>query len=311
MRNTNLDDVLFPVEMQPIYRLNRDGQVVKIPSHRTVVNCLTQQPVGVVSAGYRVVTNREALGFARDCARQLFGAAKGEELVVFNVYAPERAWCCVLDLIHKGHVVNIGRREVYLPFLRVTNSYNATRALRFDVGFCRQICANGMIFEKQAIEFRFTHTHRQIGQTLQFDIAKNRLEVLRRQFERDAERLFNYTVPPGREVPLFFRALGLPLPPKPDDNPNGEAAEQFSALKTAVRDLILKYYGQIGPNGYALFNAVTDFASHPPELPKFRRSTPAMQAIAGRWAREFAEGLSSTPPLDLEEHLGDYGSLTA
>lgn len=311
MRNTKLDDILFPVEMQPIYRLDKNKQPVKLPSHRTVVNLQTQQSVGVVSAGYRLVKNQEALGFAQDCARQLFGAAKAEELEVFNVYAPECAWCCVLDLIHKGHEVNIFRSEVYLPFLRVTNSYNGTRALRFDVGFCRKLCTNGMIFEKQAIEFRFTHTHRQIGQTLQFHVAKDQLNTLRRKFEGNAERLFNYAVPPGWEVPLFFRALRLPLPPKADDANNVEAVERFEVLKAEVENLVMKYFQEIGRNGYALFNAVTDFASHPPKVPKFQRSTPAMQAAAGQWAREFAEGLSRTPPPDMEEYLGDYISLAS
>lgn len=298
---------MFPVEMQPIYRLDPHNRPVAIPNHRAIINLQTQESVGVVGAGYRLVTNREALTFAQDCARQLFGAAKAEELEVFNIYAPaRRPWFCVLDLLHKGRAVNLFKKEVYLPFLRVTNSYNGTIALRFDVGFCRKICSNGVIFEKQAIEFRFAHSHGRIGNRLELSVAKDKLDQLQRQFTGQAERLFNYALPEGCELPLFFRALALPLPPKDDEKRHDEKLERFRALRETASGLLAKYTGELGKNGYALFNALTDFASNPPEIDDFRRTTPAMQTEAGRWAREFVTGLDSGESTDLNKYLGDY-----
>lgn len=308
MKKTKQEDVMFPVEAQPIYRIDKSKRPVAIPGHQAIVNLVSGETVGVVGAGYRLVTNCEALGFAQDCARQLFGAAKGEELEVFNIYAPPtRQWCCVIDLIHKGYEINLFKREAYLPFLRVTNSYNGTIALRFDVGFCRKICSNGMIFEKQAIDFRFSHSRQQIGNRLEFSVGKDRLAELQRQFTSQADRLFNFMLPPGFETSLFFRAMGLPLPPSGDEKKLVEKEEKFAALKTEAENLIHKYICSLGGNGYALFNALTDFASHPPEsVPNFRRSTPAMQATAGLWAREFAEELGKGEPKDLTKYLGDY-----
>jgi hypothetical protein len=34
--------------------------------------------------------------------------------------------------------------------VRITNSYNGSRALQLDVGFLREHCGNGVIFEQQA-----------------------------------------------------------------------------------------------------------------------------------------------------------------
>lgn len=40
------------------------------------------------------------------------------------------------------------RDDPYTPLVRVTNSFNGSRALRFDFGFIRSHCANGCIFER-------------------------------------------------------------------------------------------------------------------------------------------------------------------
>lgn len=44
------------------------------------------------------------------------------------------------------------------PSLPTTNSYNGTRALRIDVGFMREHCENGVIFEQEAATLTVPHT---------------------------------------------------------------------------------------------------------------------------------------------------------
>ena len=45
-----------------------------------------------------------------------------------------------------------GRPDVFGPFIRVTNSYNALRALVFDIGFFRKVCTNGLILRDAIIQ---------------------------------------------------------------------------------------------------------------------------------------------------------------
>ena len=308
MRQTDLNAVLFPVEMKPIHFLNAQNIQVPVKSHSVVVNKRKGEPVGVVSSGYRLVTNEEAIRFAKDCAGQLFGTDKSGDLEVFNVYAPERAWCCHIDLVHKGFEVNIMKKEVYLPFVRVTNSYNATRALRFDVGYCRMLCLNGAIFEAEAIQFKFTHSRKAIQTSLDFRVEKGKLDKLRKMFETNAEKLHDYPIPDGMEVPLFFKALNLPLPKPKEDRP-GERQECFESLKNEAIRLIKAYFTLLGKNAYAVFSAVTDFASHPPEIKYFHRNQHAMQTLAGAWSREFAGNISGKEPLDLKAYIGEYAAI--
>ena len=53
---------------------------------------------------------------------------------------------------------NGGPSETYTPFVRITNSYNGTRALRIDLGFLREHCSNGVIFEQVAATLTVPHT---------------------------------------------------------------------------------------------------------------------------------------------------------
>ena len=307
-RSTDLREVLFPVEMRPLHFLDDKARPVVLETHRAVVNKESGQHLGVVGCGYRLLANEEALKFARQCASELFGAAHSN-LEVFNVYTPPRPNFCRIDLIHKGYEVNVFRQEVYLPFLRLTNSYNATRALRFDIGYCRKLCLNGVIFESEVIEFRFPHSRERIGDTLDFKLGKERMEEVRKRFGARVERLLAHEIDESAAVPLFFKALELPLPKSPEDLRN-RADELFVPLKMNAESLVEKYAREMGANAYALFNAVTDFASRPPGLRDFRRSQHSIQTQAGRWLREFDELLRANPKPDMAKYLGAYGGVT-
>jgi hypothetical protein len=293
------------VELRSLHFLDEKDHPVVLDTHRAVINAKTGQHLGVVGSGYRLVTNGEALKFAHQCASELFGAAH-RNLEVFNVHTPPRPNFCRIDLIHKGYEVNVFQEEVYLPFLRLTNSYNASRALRFDIGYCRKLCLNGVIFESEVIEFRFPHSRVRIPDTLDFKLGKERMETIRQQFGARAVRLLSHELDASAAVPLFFKALELPLPQSPDDL-SARGQELFGPLKLDAESRVQKNAQELGTNAYALFNAVTDFASRPAVLRDFRRSQHSMQTQAGRWLREFDELLQKTPKPDIADYLGEYG----
>jgi len=45
----------------------------------------------------------------------------------------------------------------------------------------------------------------------------------------------------------------------------------------------------LGDNAYAAFNALTDFASHPPENRCLHRDRHSMQRLAGEWLAKFSQ----------------------
>lgn len=77
------------------------------------------------------------------------------------------------------------------------------------MGFCRKLCENGVIFEKEAIRFSFYHTRQIIKEKIQFDILPEKLEELRRKFIDYANKLVEFSVPKPKAVPLMFKILDI------------------------------------------------------------------------------------------------------
>ena len=302
----DVGELLGPVEMRRLLCEDGEGGLRPVASHRAIVERASGKPLGVVGAGYRLVTNEEAFGFGRDCAAQLFGATAAD-MEVFNVSAPASRSFCHIDLVHRAHEVCLLEKEIYLPFVRVTNSYNTTRALRFDVGYCRKICLNGVIFGNRSIRFAFPHSREGMRGRPSFEAGAHMLEALRQSFIGTAERLMGFHVSRDDALALVFRGLGLPLPPEASSK--GPARDTFLALRDAARERFERYEGSLGSNAYAAFNAMTDFASHPPDVPRFRRTPHSLQAAAGEWAEEFGNMLATDNAFDLRSHLGRYGEV--
>ena len=64
-----------------------------------------------------------------------------------------------------------------------------------------------------------------------------------------------------------------------------------------------KYIDGLGENGYALFNAITDIASHTIDNNRyFRRDVNAMQRLAGNWIHSFSREIDS-PDFDITNYL--------
>ena len=72
-----------------------------------------------------------------------------------GLMADEQISWVAMDLFHRSCAINLGggASEAFTPFVRVTNSYNASRAVRLDVGFMRGMCSNGMISPRRPRRF--------------------------------------------------------------------------------------------------------------------------------------------------------------
>ncbi len=50
-----------------------------------------------------------------------------------------------------------------------------------------------------------------------------------------------------------------------------------------------KYSTELGDNAYTVFNAITEFASHPPVNRFVRRERDSLQRLAGGWVSDFSQ----------------------
>ena len=300
------DDLLFPVRAVPVYADLRGGaneglqrdpykrsdeDLLRIPGQRAIVNCETERVISVVSENYQVVTNREALHYAQLCCQAAFPESAQQEWRILEAHAPSTRGSCRIDLVHPASALDFGgpkfrgKPDTFGPFVRVTNSYNRSRALGFEIGFFRKVCSNGMILPDASVRFSINHNTRKISEHVEFQVQADSFKRLREKFRKFLEPLWECDVPLNLFAPATRAVLRIS---KPD--PMGARQQQpWKKLAAHLESVSEKYVWDMGPNGYALMNVITDVATRPPKCPFIRREQHGLQRSAGIWLADFSE----------------------
>ncbi|MCL5670048.1 MAG: DUF932 domain-containing protein [Acidobacteria bacterium] len=310
-RETDLAKACFPVGLRDVLQATESGQMLHIPKYKAVANLADNAVFSVVTDNYRLVTNSEAVELGKICFKQLFDTVNLDDMEIFNIIMPKTKSFCHIDIIHKKHVVNIWKEEVWVPYLRITNSYNKMKALRFDLGFCRKLCDNGMIFEKEAVKFKFYHTMDHIAPEGEFHIDMHRLKELEKAFVECMHNLKRYYVPEEYLFPLVCKVLELSFNlDSENEQESAREREKFGSVKEAISKLRGQYYGALGPNGYSALNIISDFASRPFAYTKMNNMIDVYQKRTGGWIDSFLEAIASDD-FKFEVYLADYMAFAA
>jgi hypothetical protein len=72
-------------------------------------------------------------------------------------------------------------------------------------------------------------------------------------------------------------------------SPNTRDNDDWDALSTHIANLCSRYAAELGENAYAIFNAVTEFASNPPAHRLVCRERHSFQRSAGEWVSSFSK----------------------
>ena len=308
--------VLFPVEERPVFLGPDDEQLdgplfsqqggrtafSQIPGLRAIVDVERRRVFSVVGPQYRLVTNREALDLGQACFCQVLGQTTAEGLAVFNIIMPQTRSFCHVDYTREGLGFDaVGRGDRWIPFLRVTNSYNRTQPLRFQVGFCRWICTNGMIFGGKSIRLKYAHTKGEVhGKRFLTDFKA--LGELQARFVLQLQGLESVPVPKEQMLGIACRVFNVTATPVDLQRPR--RGDQLRAFRSRIEDLTASYFGDLGPNAYAALNVLTDFASRPASYTSPGLMVDSLQRKTGEWAVSFRKE-SREPGFSFPEYLGD------
>lgn len=207
-----------------------------------------------------------------------------------------------MDIHHQAHAMNLmgngGPSETFTPFVRITNSYNGSRALRIDVGFLREHCSNGVIFEQEAATLTVPHTRQGIH-SLKVAHPFAGMSALREEFRKTLAAVRSVGITPEQGRTLVRQVTGWPqLPEKPSPWENDEQTK----LDADLDGRLGRYFDQLGANAYAAFNTMTDIAARRPLSPRFRRDRPALERRAGAWLRDF-NAAAALPGFSIAGHL--------
>ncbi|MFZ4594969.1 MAG: DUF932 domain-containing protein [Verrucomicrobiaceae bacterium] len=292
IRETSVHDLLFDVDQVPVEAVvgsNGSTRRISIPGKKALVNKGTGLVLGVVSRDYRVVTNQEAVNLARDVCEKAFPGLSSVEWEAQRASAPRTLSYAFIDLMHKTHVLNYWDSEIkkddpFTPFLRVTNSFNGARALRFDIGFMRKHCSNGVIFEEEVATIKASHSKEALAQ-LKIEITSRSLPQMWDEFSKFLTSVRSISMDTDQSTLALNTVLRLPES-KPEDKK--ARAEGLQALSLDLSTRLAGYQKELGPNAYAVFNTLTDIAARPPDSSYFQTGRDTIEKRSGRWLKELA-----------------------
>lgn len=310
-RIRNLKGLMFPVAEAPLFAETRTGlerTKIAVSGKRALIDTASHRVVGIVGAGYRVVTNEQALQLATRCCNEVFPETKEAEWAVEAADAPSTAGHCFIDLVHNSTaldftlVASADRPEAFGPFIRVTNSYNGLRALAFDIGLFRKVCKNGLILPGSLIRFRFSHSRDAMNGNIDFSIGRDRIATAMSGFQSCFGMMRDCKAERGQFEPLMLAVLGIRRPAAAKTGTR--ESEAWVELMAHVTEQCDRYQEELGATVYAIFNAITEFASDPPVNRCIGRERHGYQRRAGAWVAKFHQA-HRKPNFNLNAHIAE------
>lgn len=303
----DLTPALFPVDMRPVFvePSHPWNSPIRLPRHWAVVDVERDHAFAVVTDGYRLVTNEEALGLASEIMRRVFMVVEMGDMRCFNITMPNSRSFCHIDLVHAKRVFEPWPDDAWSPFLRLTNSYNRTKRLRFELGFCRWICRNGMIFGSRSIEISDAHSHAGVDRIRYDRIAGNlgSIQALEAQFIGQLHNLKRYHVPPSAMPALFCKVFGVRVPSEVENKPR--RAVLLVSMAEELEKMTKQNFEALGHHAYAALNVLTAFATCPKGVISAASSMHGYQMDAARWMEDFLRQIASTS-FDFDRYLGEW-----
>ena len=310
----DIREAFFPVELRPVYSDNaskkseKSRKLKKLPRHLAVTDIERDEAFAVVSRDYKLVTNEEAYDMAKLAISKVFKILELKDLVCLNITMPETRSFCHIDLVHRQAKFEPWEEDEWTAFLRITNSYNKMRSLRYELGFCRWICLNGMIFGAKSIELSYAHTRREMREVVKFKDNIGDIKVLEAELVEQLHQLKRYYVPEDEMLPLFCQIFDVKI-----DNPEKikeKRLEQIQEMKSQIKKIIRKYFDELGPNGYATLNVLTDYASRPVGYISSAIYVNGFQQKANNWMRNFIMQISK-PTFTFNNYIDEKYRISA
>jgi hypothetical protein len=283
-RNTNISELLFPVECKPVFLENQRRPIHGYKAVTGKFENDSEVIFSIVSDNYKLITNEMAYEMGKEIHGRLFPNATSESFEVFNVIAPKTNGSCHIDIIDKNYTLNVWAQEVFVPFVRIQNSYNKTLPLKFQIGFCRKLCNNGVIFEENLVSITMVHTKHLFRNYDFMNINVAHLKRFENDFINKTKRSTEIRIAQQYFLPLAAKVLNQNFNLAEKDIKKRRLIEQkLYEFAYAIDNYSEKYIKteKMGENAYSFFNVITDYASNTKHLQA--RSTNEMQVRCGTW----------------------------
>ena len=288
-----LQDIMFPVERVNVFAAVGPSSFRQFHGRKALINAVTGDVLSVVSDRYQVLTNQDALNLAIKACCRVIPSRRPHAWSVSAVGAPSTRARCWFDLQHPDFPsVQVRPDDIWESIVRVTNSYNRTRAFCLQIGFMRYACENRVLVRAGALlKVSVHHNVPGIAEAIEREIEDlDPVEVERAavEFRRLLERLLRVAIPRHRFRALVQSVLKIQKPKAMSANRDSA----WKALEQAIDRIRDEYVNDLGETAYALFNTITDLATDPRNYDRgrfIRRERHTLHQLAGTWLHAFHE----------------------
>ena len=258
-----------PVIKEPlVYFSAGDSPVpsVRRTNKFALCNALTGDMLGICSKSYKVVTHREMIDNQRMIiARSGLDISDIQEQIVLDAKGSK---CYVTHVLPNHEITTPDGDTAALSFLG-TNSYDGTFSFVLSVGARQSACMNGQVFTSGASTVYKSKHHQQLDIRFAASVVGNSVKILEDQQELWAA-WHKTKVTQEQAWLLFIEALELSNKfTTTYENCFNTAYQRNRSFKYLVDIYRTRYSPQLGDNQWAVYNALTHWATHSSANRKF------------------------------------------
>jgi len=197
-------------------------------------------------------------------------------------FGRDKQWF-VSEIIAKGYSVKIDGEDHY-PFLTVSYSYDTVNVIKYDIGVYRSKCTNGVVFGyKSLLKLKVTPEN-----LFDLEIWFNYclLLALLKEYERNVLILKRTSL--DRETIDSLVSMAFRLDNNSHNHLDISQNKNLVDGDFSVSSITENYIHELGSNGYAALNIITDLASNyrlgkHKENDSIDNTIVAKQRLAGQW----------------------------
>jgi len=134
-----------------------------------------------------------------------------------------------------------------------------------------------------------------------FEVDASRLRKLETAFIEQMHSLRQFTVP--REHMLALACMAFEIRVAEEDLRKPRRRQQLLDFREEIGRLSAHYFGELGDNGYAALNVLTDFAARPRSYISQEAMIDPLQKRCGDWTVSFLRAIKE-PSFDYASYLG-------
>ena len=159
------------------------------------------------------------------------------------------------------------------------------------------------VFGGQTISYRYLHTYESMARSAEFRTSFVRWGDLSAAFLETLHNLKRYFVPRALIFPLVCHAFGIRF--GATDLAKKRRGQQLREMYAQITELADHYCGELGENGYAALNVLTDFASRPLGYFSPDAVIDSLQKKSGEWIDAFPAAIKANS-FDWDRYLDGY-----